>query len=115
MLGIMEAVREDDPRFEYEYRESYATDPTIVSEDEPLARIAAETIRARDREPKLLVSAGSHDQRFFVQKAGITNTILYGPGSYGQSHQADEHITVDDLVEGTVTLALILARVLSPD
>jgi succinyl-diaminopimelate desuccinylase len=115
MLGIMEAVREDDPRFEYEYRESYATDPTIVSEDEPLARIAAETIRARGREPKLLVSAGSHDQRFFVQKAGITNTILYGPGSYGQSHQADEHITVDDLVEGTVTLALILARVLGTD
>jgi succinyl-diaminopimelate desuccinylase len=112
MLDIMEAVKAEDPRFEYEYHEKYATDPTIVGEDEPLVQTASQVIRDLGREPVALVSAGSHDQRFFVQKAGVSNAILYGPGRNGQAHQADEHITVDDLVEGTLTLALILERTL---
>jgi succinyl-diaminopimelate desuccinylase len=113
MLVILDAIKAEDSRFDYEYRETYATDPTQVSEDEPLVRIARDVIRDLGREPRVMISAGSHDQRFFVHGAGITNSILYGPGMNDQAHQADEHITVADLVEGTVTLALILDRALA--
>ena len=63
-------------------------------------------------DPKILISAGSDDQRFVVHNAGITNSLVYGPGQTPLSHIADEYIAVDDLVLGTKGLALIIADLL---
>jgi succinyl-diaminopimelate desuccinylase len=59
-------------------------------------------------EPRELISAGSDDQRFVVHGAGISNSIIYGPGQTRLAHIADEHISIDDLVTGTKVLALIV-------
>ncbi|WP_051324444.1 ArgE/DapE family deacylase [Candidatus Solirubrobacter pratensis] len=97
----------------YEYRELYATEPTLVGEDEPVVQAACRAVRALGLEPRLLISAGSDDQRFVVHRAGISNSIIYGPGTTALSHVSDERISVDDLVLGTKGLALILAELLS--
>ena len=69
---------------------------------------ACRAVRRLGREPRILISAGSDDQRFVVHRAGITNSLVYGPGTTGLSHISDERISVEDLVLGTKGLALIL-------
>ena len=93
----------------YGYRELYATEPTLVGEDEPVVAAAKRAVAKLGLTPRTLISAGSDDQRFFVHNAGITNSLVYGPGQTGLSHIADEYIAVDDLVLGTKGLALIIA------
>jgi succinyl-diaminopimelate desuccinylase len=95
----------------YDYREFYATEPVLVSEDEPAVEAAVRAVRRLGLEPRLLISAGSDDQRFVV-RSGITNAIIYGPGTTALSHISDERISVEDLVRGTKGLALILAELL---
>jgi succinyl-diaminopimelate desuccinylase len=97
----------------YEYRELYSTEPTLVSAEEPAVQAACRAVRTLGLEPRLLISAGSDDQRFVVHRAGITNSIVYGPGTTALSHVSDERIAVEDLVLGTKGLALILAELLA--
>lgn len=112
LLSILDEMQGEDPRIDYEYHESYATEPTLVGDDQPLVQIARRAIIEMGRTPRMTISAGSHDQRFIVRNAGITNAILYGPGPTDISHQSDEHLSVDDLVDGTKTLALMLYEML---
>jgi succinyl-diaminopimelate desuccinylase len=99
----------------YDYREFYSTEPVLVSPEEPAVRAACRAVETLGLEPRLLISAGSDDQRFVVNGAGITNSIIYGPGTTGLSHVSDERISVEDLVLGTKGLALILADLLRPE
>ncbi len=112
LLSILDEMQGEDPRVNYEYRETYATEPTLVGDDQPLVQIASRAIAEMGRTPRMTISAGSHDQRFIVRNAGISNAILYGPGPTNMSHEPDEHLSVDDLVEGTKTLALMLYEML---
>jgi succinyl-diaminopimelate desuccinylase len=96
----------------YDYRETYSTEPVLVSEDEPVVQAALRAVRRLGLTPRILVSAGSDDQRFVVNGAKITNSLVYGPGTTALSHISDERISVDDLVLGTKGLALILSDLL---
>ena len=98
----------------YDYRETYSTQPVLVGEEEPVVQAACRAVRDLGLEPRILISAGSDDQRFVVHGAGITNSLVYGPGTTGLSHVSDERISVEDLVLGTKGLALILADLLEP-
>jgi succinyl-diaminopimelate desuccinylase len=97
----------------HSYRELYATEPTLVGEEEPVVQAACRAVRELGLEPRLLISAGSDDQRFVVHRAGITNSLVYGPGTTALSHISDERISVEDLVLGTKGLALILDELLA--
>ncbi len=66
-----------------------------------MVQAAQRAVRALGLAPRILISAGSDDQRFVVHNAGITNSVIYGPGQTGLSHVADERISVADLVLGT--------------
>ena len=52
------------------------------------------------------VSPGSDDQKFVVQKAGLEQCIVYGPGPLVVAHKADEFQPIDDLVAGAKVMAL---------
>jgi succinyl-diaminopimelate desuccinylase len=115
----LDAAREEllaplnDLGLPYDYHETYSTPPVLVDEEEPVVQAACRAVRDLGLEPRILISAGSDDQRFVVQGAGITNSLVYGPGTTGLSHISDERISVEDLVLGTKGLALILADLLS--
>ena len=96
----------------HDYHELYSTQPTLVSEGEPVVRAAKRAVAALGLEPRILISAGSDDQRFVVHNAGITNSLVYGPGQTGLSHIADEYISVQDLILGTKGLALTVANLM---
>lgn len=103
LLAPLDGVR-------HTYHELYSTEPTLVSTDEPVVQAAIRAVETLGLEPKILISAGSDDQRFVVHNAGITNSLVYGPGQTGLSHVADEHIALADLVLGAKGLALIVAQ-----
>ncbi len=115
LLAPLEALVAATDGLRYDYRETYATEPTLVDADEPAVLAACRAVRTLGLEPRLLISAGSDDQRFVVHRAGVTNSIIYGPGTTGLSHVSDEGISVEDLVLGTKGLALILADLLDPE
>jgi succinyl-diaminopimelate desuccinylase len=106
LLAPLDGVR-------HSYRELYATEPTLVGEEEPVVQAACRAVRELGLEPRLLISAGSDDQRFVVHRAGIANSLVYGPGTTALSHISDERISVEDLVLGTKGLALILDELLA--
>lgn len=112
LLSHLEAMKEDDPRFRYEYRETYATDATLVASDEPIVAATRKAVESLGMEPVELISAGSDDQKFVVHNAGVTNSVVYGPGQTRLAHIADEYISIADLITGTKVLALVILAAL---
>lgn len=96
-----------DPDFACDVRTTMAVEPTLVPGDTALVK----AFQTAGREvlglaPRFSVSPGSDDQKFVVQRAGIEQCILYGPGPLAAAHQADESQPIDGLLNGTKVMAL---------
>jgi succinyl-diaminopimelate desuccinylase len=114
--GLCALIRREDPQFECRIREIMSVNPTMVRENIELVTAFREAGRAvLGREPGFAVSPGSDDQKFVVQKAGLGQCIVYGPGPLELAHQADEYQPVADLKQATAVLALAAARLLSAE
>ncbi len=107
MLAVFERFAAEDMDFHYRYEEHYATDPVWVGTQTRVGGVFAEAIRAvLGREPGQVCSPGTDDQRFVVNKAGITECVLYGPGEIRQTHVADESLALSDLRIAAEVMAL---------
>ena len=58
------------------------------------------------REPGIVCSPGTDDQRFVVRNAGIAECIVYGPGEIRQTHVVDESLALADLRASAEVIAL---------
>lgn len=99
--------------FGYALRTLMETEPTLVPAGTRVAgafRGAARLVLGR--EPALVVSPGSDDQKFVVQQAGIQECIIYGPGVLEQAHQTDEYVPVQDVVDAVKVMALAAMQLL---
>ncbi|MCY4572778.1 MAG: acetylornithine deacetylase/succinyl-diaminopimelate desuccinylase family protein, partial [Gemmatimonadetes bacterium] len=73
----------------------------------PVVAALSKAIRTvRGREPTLVASPGTYDQKHFARIAGVEHCVAYGPGPLEEAHQPDESCSVDDLVACTQALAL---------
>jgi succinyl-diaminopimelate desuccinylase len=115
MLAIFDRLAAQDADFRYRYHESYATDPIWVGAETRAGTAFAEAIRAvLGREPGLVCSPGTDDQRFVV-RAGIDECIVYGPGEICQAHVVDESLALDDLRVAAEVMALAALDLLGYD
>ena len=97
----------EDPDFHCEVRELLAVEPTLVPSDTEVVRAFQEAGLAIRGEPmRFSVSPGSDDQKFVVQKAGLEQCIVYGPGPLSVAHTSNEFQPIGDLVEGAKIMAL---------
>ncbi len=107
LLALCRRIEAKDPEFHCQVRETMSVDPTLVPDDTELVktlRQAGQLILG-----ELLgfsVSPGSDDQKFVVQKAGLEQCIIYGPGPLVVAHKADEFQPIDDLLTGAKVMAL---------
>ncbi len=115
IVDTLERMKSKNRAFKYTYREFYAVDPVLIPKSAQLVNMATEVIDDFELAPKLLISAASDDQRFFVNNAGITNCIVYGPGDIELAHVSDEYIQIDNLILTTKILAVMLYRLLRHD
>jgi succinyl-diaminopimelate desuccinylase len=110
---LLEKRARTDPDFRYDYAERYAAEPTWVSCCTPLVQaFRAALLQVIGRPPAYVCSPGTDDQRFVVQKAGIQQCIIYGPGEITQAHVIDESLALDDLLTSIKVMALAAATLL---
>jgi len=97
----------EDPDFHCDVREILAVEPTLVPSDTKVVRAFQEAGLAVRGEPmRFSISPGSDDQKFVVQKAGLDQCIVYGPGPLSVAHKSNEFQPIGDLVEGAKIMAL---------
>jgi len=107
LLAIFERLAAEDPDFRYRYEERYATDPVWVGEGTRVGAAFAGAVRAvLGREPGIVCSPGTDDQRFVVNDAGLRECIVYGPGEIRQTHVVDESLALADLRAAAEVMAL---------
>lgn len=110
---VLERFRKEDPRFQGSLRILLAVEPTLVPDDTEVVRAIRQSGRdVLGGELSFSISPGSDDQKFIVQKAGLEQCVVYGPGPLALAHQSDEYQPVADLKAGTRVLALTAARLL---
>ena len=107
LLALCRKMEEKDPEFKWKVREIMSVRPTLVRKDTDVVKAFQEAGKKfLGRIPEFSVSPGSDDQKFVVQKAGMEQCILYGPGPLVLAHMADEFQPIDDLLTGAKVMAL---------
>lgn len=116
LLGVFDRLAAVDPDFHYRYHEQYATDPVWVGTETRVGTAFAAAVRSvLGREPGLVCSPGTDDQRFVVRDAGLNECIVYGPGEIRQTHVVDESLALADLRAATEVMALATLDLLGFD
>ncbi len=111
----LDAIKENDPNFNYEIipsREEGYTPANITEEDSPVVRAMQDSVReVTGAEPEFFATwAGATDGRLY-RFAGI-DTVGFGPSGQN-AHGANEAVFVDDLVIQAQVFASIAQRLLA--
>jgi succinyl-diaminopimelate desuccinylase len=107
LFELCRKMKEKDPEFEGHVREIMSVNPTLVPDDTDVVKAFQEAGQRILGQPMgFSVSPGSDDQKFVVQKAGLQQCIVYGPGPLAVAHKADEFQPIGDLLTGAKVMAL---------
>lgn len=87
--------------------------PFDVPETDPLVQLAASCHQqVRGKRPFVTVMPGWNDAAWMSRIFGMP-LVLYGCGKEGCAHHAEEHIELNDLIDGTKVMALFIYRFLA--
>jgi len=115
IAALMERVKARRPGFDYEIRDLFTVAPSMTGEAAPVVRTVSAAIeRVLARAPDYVVSPGTYDQKHIDRIGRLKNCIAYGPGILDLAHQPDEWVSVDDMADAALVLALTLAELLPP-
>ncbi len=114
IVSLLEKVKAERPKFEYELHEMWQVSPTMTARDAPIVTSVArsiETVLAKT--PDYVVSPGTYDQKHIDRIGRMHNCIAYGPGILDLAHQPDEYIGIDDMMDSVKVMALTLKELLT--
>ena len=115
IVALMERVKAARPGFSYEIRDLFDVAPTMTAPDAPVVRAVETAVgRVLGRAPAHVVSPGTYDQKHIDRIGRLKNCIAYGPGRLELAHQPDEWVSVDDMEQAALVMALALAELLGP-
>jgi succinyl-diaminopimelate desuccinylase len=113
-IEVLEQLRRDDAELEYELRDKMIVHPTMTQPESRLVQTMrgaiSDTVR---REPPLIASPGTYDQKHFARIAGIEQCIAYGPGILKMAHQPDEYCEIEHVVAAAKAMAIGAVRLLA--
>ena len=113
IIELIEQLRTEDPELQYELKDSLIVQPTMTEPDAQLVRTMRDVVRETiGREPPLIASPGTYDQKHFARIAGIDQCIAYGPGILKMAHQPDEYCEIEHLVAACKAMAVGAMRLL---
>jgi len=85
----------------------------MTAVDSHLVKTMSDVVRETvGREPPLIASPGTYDQKHFSRIAGIEQCIAYGPGILKMAHQTDEYCEIEHLVAACKAMAVGAMRLL---
>ncbi|MFD1037436.1 M20 family metallopeptidase [Virgibacillus byunsanensis] len=110
VLSTIEKLKNDDPEIKVKVERitSFETDPTVTKEDSPLiTQIQNACKEVTGKSLPVVGMLGQSDARWFIQN-GIPG-INFGPGTNDNNlHGYDEFMDIDDLVQTTKILAVLI-------
>ncbi|HTV97328.1 MAG TPA: acetylornithine deacetylase/succinyl-diaminopimelate desuccinylase family protein [Steroidobacteraceae bacterium] len=111
---LLEQLVKERPGFRYSLHELFEVRPTMADRDGPVARATCAAIRqVIGRDPELICSPGTYDQKHIDRVGKLRDCIAYGPGILDVAHQPDEYVLIDDLVASAKVMALAAGALLS--
>lgn len=111
---MLERIKAERPKFNYELRELWRVQPTMTSKDAPVVRSVAKSIEGvLKQEADYVVSPGTYDQKHIDRIGRMHNCIAYGPGILDLAHQPDEYVGIDDMVDSAKVMVLTLKDLLT--
>jgi len=115
-IDLIESLRAEDAELRYELKDLLIVHPTMTAPESLLVKtmraVVNETI---GREPPLIASPGTYDQKHFARIAGIEQCIAYGPGILNMAHQPDEYCEIEHLVSACKAMAVGAMRLVGVD
>lgn len=111
---LLEALKRDRPKFDYNLREIWAVEPTMTDKNAAVVRaVAAEIDRVLGRPAELVISPGTYDQKHVARIGHLHSCIAYGPGILDLAHQPDEYVVIDDMVAAAAIMGTAAYRLLT--
>ncbi|MBB6013231.1 succinyl-diaminopimelate desuccinylase [Aquamicrobium lusatiense] len=107
VVSILDRLKRDRPKFDYEIRDLMEVQPTMTERDAPVVRAVAKGIMALfEREPDYVISPGTYDQKHVARLGHLYDCIAYGPGILDLAHRPDEWVGIDDMVDAAKVMAI---------
>ena len=107
VTSILERLKCERPKFDYEIRDLMEVQPTMTERDAPVVKAVAQGImEIFEREPDYVISPGTYDQKHVARIGHLFDCIAYGPGILDLAHRPDEWIGIDDMVQAAKVMAV---------
>ena len=114
VVDILEDLKTDRPKFDYEIRDIMEVMPLMTEQDAPVPSAVANGIReVFDREPQYVISPGTYDQKHISRLGHLYDCVAYGPGILDLAHRPDEWVGISDMVQSAQVMALSLHELLN--
>lgn len=113
IIELIEQLRTEVGDLQYELKDSLIVHPTMTAPETPLVKTMRDVLReTTGREPPLVASPGTYDQKHFTRIAGIDQCVAYGPGILKMAHKPDEYCEIEHLISACKAMAIGTMRLL---
>lgn len=113
IVEMLDDIGRKRPGFEYRIREIFSVPTVLTDKNSPIVQRVRDGIRTvLGVEAEMVMSPGTYDQKHVSMIGGLDNCIAYGPGILDLAHQADEWISVDDMVDSAKVMAHAMTSIL---
>jgi len=106
LRGLLDGLKVTRPGFGYRLRELFSVPSVMTETNAPIVQHVSTAIEAvLGKAPELILSPGTYDQKHVATIGGLNNCIAYGPGMLDLAHQADEWISITDMLDSAKVMA----------
>jgi succinyl-diaminopimelate desuccinylase len=107
MRALLDGLAQRRPGFGYALRDLLEVRPSMTEPDRPVVQATAEAVRrVLGRQPALICSPGTYDQKHIDRIGHLRDCIAYGPGILDLAHQPDEYVEIADMTASAKVMAL---------
>jgi succinyl-diaminopimelate desuccinylase len=111
---LLENLQVRNAAVRYDVEDLMIVHPTQTDSSSTLVRVVSacvETILGKN--PPLIASPGTYDQKHVTRIGLVLECIAYGPGILDLAHQPDEYVVVEDVINAAKVMALACMQLLS--
>jgi succinyl-diaminopimelate desuccinylase len=110
---LVDRLAEQFPDSTFELEDLMVVHPVQTPSDSPLIHALERSIQTvLGREPAIIASPGTYDQKHIARIGKLEHAVAYGPGILELAHQADEYCEIDDLLRATEVIGLAVLDVM---
>ena len=111
---MLEKLKTDRDRFDYEIKELFNVLPTMTDKSAPVVGAVASAIESTlGKAPDYVVSPGTYDQKHIDRIGKLKDCIAYGPGILDLAHQPDEYVGIQDMIDSAQVMSRALVTLLA--